>query len=200
MPLELTLRRNLSASPLLPNGLALRGIVDAGETEAVAVKIYWRWEDEPAMEPQYLGTGVAGHDLVVPFDLNGREIRLFLVSKTAANRGSVQDIKEAEQTVYTTPALRLAVDTKTSAYTLTDDDDLVLVDCTGGAVTITLHAAATAKQKPYNFKKIDSSANAMTIDGNASETIDGATTKSTTIQYTNFTLVPNNTTGAWSIV
>ena len=94
----------------------------------------------------------------------------------------------------------LSVLTKTAAFTITDANDVILVDATSGAVTITLHAAATAKQKPYNFKKIDSSANAMTIDGNASETIDGATTKSTTIQYTNFTLVPNNTTGAWSIV
>jgi len=185
--------------PTSTMNLVLDGQVGADVTESVAGDVYWRWEDEPTMEPQYLGTGVAGHDLVVPFDLNGREIRLFLVSKTAANRGSVQDIKEAEQTTFAPPALRIDVSAKTSAYTLTDDDDVILVDCTGGAVTITLHAVATAQQKPYIIKKIDSSANALTIDGNASETIDGATTKSTTIQYTSYTIVPNNA-GEWSIV
>lgn len=92
------------------------------------------------------------------------------------------------------------VATKTANYTVTDANDVILVDCTSGPVTITLHAVATAKQKAYNFKKIDASTNAMTIDGNAAETIDGAANVSTTTQYTNYTLVPSNTAGAWYIV
>lgn len=95
-----------------------------------------------------------------------------------------------------TPAL--SVVTKTTAYTVTDADDVILVDASGGAVTITLHAVATAKKKKYDIKKIDSSANAVTIEGNLAETIDGALNVSTTTQYASYTVVPDGT--AWYIV
>lgn len=62
--------------------------------------IFWRWEDDKAMEPQFLGRTAAGHDLIVPFDLKGKSIRLFMVSKTAAGYADVRAITEAEQVVY----------------------------------------------------------------------------------------------------
>jgi hypothetical protein len=68
---------------------------------------------------------------------------------------------------------------KSSNYTVaeTDRDKLIKVDATSGAVTIALLAAATAGDGfQVAIKKIDSSANAVTIDGNSSETIDGAVT------------------------
>ena len=81
---------------------------------------------------------------------------------------------------------------KTAAYTVsTNDGDNVQVntDATSGAVTITLYAASTNAGKIVTVKKTDSSANAVTIDGNASETIDGATTYPLTTQYNSATLV-----------
>ena len=92
----------------------------------------------------------------------------------------------------------LVIATKSAGYTLTDGDDVILVDASGGSVTITLHAAATARKKAYYIKKMDSSANSVVIDGNAAETIDGAATKSTTTQYVSFTLIPDGTN--WIIV
>jgi len=68
-----------------------------------------------------------------------------------------------------------SVITKIANYTTTVEDDVVLVDASAGAVTITLHAVATADY-PITIKKIDSSANAVTIDPNGAETIDGAAT------------------------
>lgn len=88
-----------------------------------------------------------------------------------------------------TPAL--AVATKTTNYNLADTDDVILVDCTSGPVTITLHAVATAKKKVYNIKKIDASANAMILDGNLVETIDGAANITTAVRYSNYTLFPS---------
>ncbi len=79
-----------------------------------------------------------------------------------------------------------AIVTKTSTYTATANDFTILCDATGGAITINLPAASGCARRIYNIKKIDSSGNGVTIDGNASETIDGSTTKSTTTQYTNF--------------
>lgn len=71
----------------------------------------------------------------------------------------------------------LSVRTETSNYTAVSSDDLILADATSGALTITLPPAASNSGKVYTIKKIDSSANAVTIDGNASETIDGSTTQ-----------------------
>jgi hypothetical protein len=75
---------------------------------------------------------------------------------------------------------------KTSNYTVTesDHDKVILVDASGGAVTITLLAAATAGDGfRVAIKKTDNSANAVTIDGNSSETLDGSTTSTLSTQY-----------------
>lgn len=68
---------------------------------------------------------------------------------------------------------------KTAHYTVaTNDGDNVHVnvDATSGAATITLYAASGNAGKIISVKKTDSGTNAVTIDGNASETLDGALT------------------------
>ena len=85
----------------------------------------------------------------------------------------------ANEQVWTTVA-------KTANYTIVeaDRDKLVKVDATSGAVTITLLAAATAGDGfQLAIKKTDSSGNAVIIDGNSSETIDGVTTLTLSTQY-----------------
>jgi hypothetical protein len=72
---------------------------------------------------------------------------------------------------------------KTANYTATLGDDVILCDATGGVFTITLPAAASSTGLCLKIKKTDSSANAITIDGNAAETIDGATTASLSLRY-----------------
>lgn len=69
---------------------------------------------------------------------------------------------------------------KTAAYTVVaaDHGRLILVDATAGAVTITLPAAATAGDGfRVGVKKTDATVNAVTVDGDAAETIDGAATR-----------------------
>jgi Cu/Ag efflux protein CusF len=61
--------------------------------------------------------------------------------------------------------------TKTANYTLTAIDTVVLFDATAAARTATLPAAAGVKDKTFIIKKIDSSANTVTIDANGTETI-----------------------------
>lgn len=83
------------------------------------------------------------------------------------------------------------VDEKTAAYTVAVDDDTktIAVDATAGAVTITLLAAATATDGfQITIKKTDSSANAVTVDGNGAELIDGAATFVLPLQYAGVTL------------
>lgn len=84
-----------------------------------------------------------------------------------------------------------AVAAKTAAYTVTIDDatKIIAVDASSGAVTITLLAAATAGDGfEITVKKTDSSSNAVTIDGDGSETIDGATTLVLDSQYASASL------------
>jgi hypothetical protein len=67
-------------------------------------------------------------------------------------------------------------------------DYLLLVDATSAAVTVNLPAVADANGSLIVVKKVDASVNAVTIDADGTETIDGATTQSLTSQWDALTL------------
>lgn len=93
------------------------------------------------------------------------------------------------------------VDEKTTDYTVTlsDSTKLLNFDATSGAITVTMLAAATAGDGfEVTIKKSDSSANAVTIDGNASETIDGAATFELSNQYDTVTI--RSDASGWLVV
>jgi hypothetical protein len=71
-----------------------------------------------------------------------------------------------------------ALTTKTANYTATESDHTILCNTTGGGFTITLPAASGCSGRIYVIKKTisNSGANNVTIDGNASETIDNSAT------------------------
>lgn len=77
----------------------------------------------------------------------------------------------------------------TAATTALPSDYLILVDATTGAVTVNLPSAASSRGAALVVKKIDASANAVTIDASGSETIDGATTQALAAQYDSLTLI-----------
>jgi hypothetical protein len=83
----------------------------------------------------------------------------------------------------------LNVTTITSNATLTSSQTVVLCDASSGAITVTLPAASGNDGRHYHIKKIDSSGNAVTIDGNGSETIDGETTQAVAVQYNSIQIV-----------
>lgn len=81
---------------------------------------------------------------------------------------------------------------KTAAYTVATEDmgKTLLGDASGGAFTFTLPAAATAGNGfKVSFIKTDSGSNAVTVDGNGSETINGATTYELADQYDRVTII-----------
>jgi hypothetical protein len=101
------------------------------------------------------------------------------------------------------------ISTKTTTYQALETDHTLLADATAGEFTITLPAVVSNLAGPSGninrslgrilvIKKIDVSANAVTIDGNASETIDGATTLDLTTQWQSVTLQCNGT--AWFVI
>ena len=71
-------------------------------------------------------------------------------------------------------------------------------DCTAGAISMTLPAVATSAKRTVQFKKIDASANTLTIQASGAELIDGINTKVIATQYTSVTLHCNGT--SWDIV
>lgn len=81
----------------------------------------------------------------------------------------------------------------------TDDMKVVEVDASGGATTVTILAvAAPLEGFTFTVKKSDSSGNAVTLDANGGETIDGATTYVLAAQYDAVTLVCES--GRWVVV
>jgi len=92
------------------------------------------------------------------------------------------------RTVTTSP-----VSTSTS-----DRNKVILANATSAAITVNLLAAATAGDGfMVIVKKTDSSSNTVTIDGNSSETIDGATTYVISTQNDSVMLVCNGT--SWAV-
>lgn len=72
---------------------------------------------------------------------------------------------------------------KTGAYTLGANDGLVTANATTAAFTITLPTAVGIAGRQYTVKKIDSSANAVTVGTTSAQTIDGATTYALSRQF-----------------
>ena len=84
--------------------------------------------------------------------------------------------------------------TKTGAYTATNDD--YVIDCTSGTFTVTLPASSGRTGRILIIK--NSGAGTITVDGNASETIDGAATYSLAVQYATIQIVSDGTN--WKII
>jgi len=81
--------------------------------------------------------------------------------------------------------------TATSAHSCTQSDRYVLADAAKAAFKVTLPNASLCPGKAYTMKKIDSSANAVTIVSTAGQTIDGATTYYLRSRYSAVDLVSN---------
>lgn len=88
--------------------------------------------------------------------------------------------------------------TKIAGYTAALTDDVILCDATAGNMTIDLPSAASAVGKTYAIKKIDATANTVTIDGNVGELIDGAATQVISSQWTAIEIACDGS--AWYII
>lgn len=111
-----------------------------------------------------------------PFEYNRQVIDSIMgIIETAINRAADG---------YLFPVTKITAD-----YSVSINDSIIIADCTAGAITITLKPAREWEQKRITIKKIDSTANALTIDGYSTELIDGALTKATTTQYGSYELV-----------
>lgn len=92
----------------------------------------------------------------------------------------------------------LAVTTKTTTYTITTNDTVIICDATSGAFTVTLPTAVGNTGRRYFIKKIDVTVNAVTVDGDGTETIDDGLTAVLNTQYEAIGIVSDGT--EWWII
>lgn len=85
-----------------------------------------------------------------------------------------------------------------SPYTALSTDYTILCDAVGGSMTINLPSSVGLSGRMYNIKKVDASANTVTIDANGGQLVDGAATKVITAQYESYTIQSDNAN--WSII
>ena len=93
---------------------------------------------------------------------------------------------------------KLSVTNVTNNYNATANDDLILVDASGGGVTVNLPTAAGITGNTIRIKKTDSSLNTVTLDPNGSETVDGETTFTISFQFEAASIASDNSN--WHII
>lgn len=86
----------------------------------------------------------------------------------------------------------------TTTTTLDATHYAVYANATSGAITVNLPALSGVIGRVYIIKKSDASGNAVTIDGNSTETIDGSATLALGAQYDYVTI--QAITGGWMII
>ncbi len=125
----------------------------------------------------------------------GTEVRN-LIPETD-NEADLGSIDFAWHLAWVSGGVATAVTTHTAAsVTVTLAHHTLLADCTSNAVEFELPDATTCPGKVLIFKKIDASGNAMVIDPNGTQTIDGsATSLSLTTQWQTRMIQSNGT--AW---
>ncbi len=92
--------------------------------------------------------------------------------------------------------LKPAIATKTADYAVTTADSTLLGDATLANIAFTLPAAAAATGYIFTFKKVDASANTVTVSG--AQNIDGQASYILTTQYAAMQIQSNGVT--WSLL
>jgi hypothetical protein len=96
-----------------------------------------------------------------------------------------------------TSAFNLTVTAVSATYSILTTDEVILATA-GSAFTATLPTASGVTGKTYTIKKVDSSANAVTVEGLSTETIDGALFKTLSTVNESIRVVSDGTN--WKVV
>lgn len=130
-------------------------------------------------------------------------VRTYAVNQTQLATNGVRGISAQKIRDFLASVLGVVPETAfdsatATTYAPTESDGTVYINCTTAAVTVNLLAAATLRVgKRYTFIKTDTSVNAIIIDANSAETINGETTQILFTQYASITI--ENTGTAWLI-
>ncbi len=143
-------------------------------------------------------TGKLLQNSTVIVDDSGNISGVGTISSGAITSTGSSSFATLTSTHLTTSDFKSGYVSKTTNYTATTSDYFIACDSSGGSFTITLPTAASIAGFHLYVKKIDSSGNTVTIDGNSSETIDGAATKIINTQYETIGIISNG--ASWYII
>jgi hypothetical protein len=87
------------------------------------------------------------------------------------------------------PRTRSNVTSKIATYTIDIDDDYIIASAGADIFTLTLPDAVSGIGKELTIKKIDASVNAVIVDGNSTQLIDGELTHELTTQYDSINVI-----------
>ena len=119
----------------------------------------------------FLGSPSSANLLAAMTDETGTGLLVFNASPSFTGKALLQGVATA-----------FSSSAKTANYTATTSDNTIHFDTTAAGYTLTLPAASGNAGLEYSVKKLVA-ANTLTIDANASETIDGALTLVLSSQY-----------------
>jgi len=88
------------------------------------------------------------------------------------------------------------VSTKFGNYTVSTSDCFLAADCTSGNIVFIMPPSSGNTGRIWYFKKIDNTANTLTIIGSGSDTVDGGTLVYT-LQNQSAAFIANGSTGFW---
>ncbi len=128
------------------------------------------------------------------WDVNSAVARLF-ISETTGNVGVATLSPDSRFEIAGSFGAKIT-SINSGPYTA-GDESTILVDAGTGAITVNLPAAATAPDRMYYIKKTDAT-NAVTIDANGGELIDGATTQTLSNQFEYYRIISDG--AAWFII
>lgn len=148
---------------------------------------------------EFVGDIVAGNAAKQFKTENGTVLKIYQESAVSTSQGMATALgNQGFLATSTIAAEKLGIRNITLTDTIALTDYTITADATAGAITVNLPTAASASGYIFNIKKIDISVNAVTIDGNGAETIDGSTTQTLLIQYESITIQSSGTT--WHIL
>lgn len=156
--------------------------VTAAGTASTATSIY-------AFNPTATGGGVAVTKIGMQIEnITGGTTNNWAIYSAGGNsvhagKLNVGSTAAPTSTLHTVGSFATPYAAKSASYTLTATDYTVTFDASGAARTATLPTAVGITGRIYVVKKTDSSGNAVTVDGDGAETIDGATTVTLSTQY-----------------
>lgn len=95
---------------------------------------------------------------------------------------------------------QLSVVEYTTTSTMTRNDDMVRMDCSGGGFTLSLPSIATAYNQVYRLKLVNDSGGVSTLSPDGSDTIEDASSYVYSVAGESLTLMPDKTNNNWMIV
>lgn len=114
---------------------------------------------------------------------------------TSTELGYVSGVTSAIQTqIDSKRSGDFALTSKSANYTLLSTDEIVTSDATGGTFTLTLPTAVGITGKSYKINRIDNNlGNAVIVDANGSETINGVLTLQLRTQWESLNIISDGT-------